>query len=325
MRLPKFEYVEVKTVQEACSVLAERKSARILAGGTDLLVNMKNGVENPLLVVNLKNIPELDFIQLADDGMVVGTLATLKKVYSNSIIAEQLSSLAHAASAVGSYHHQVMGTVGGNICQENRCNFLNQSTWWRSARPACLKLGGDVCHVVKKGTECFSTYHGELAPVLMVLGAELNMQGHLGARTISIESLFTGDGKNPLAKQPDEIVTSVSIPREAMQGASAYLKYAERGSIDFPIVGVSVWISQIKKEYRIALTAVDRKPLRARQAEDFLRGQDPTEKTINHAGELCAKEGKPVDNTAYAPSFKRAVMKKLLGRAISMALGEQSN
>ena len=169
MRLPKFEYFEPKDIREAVSILQNEPGARILAGGTDLLVNMKYRVECPPAVVNIKRIADLNYIRQDNGDMRVGALAPLKRLCMTGPVADNLPGLARAASCVGSYHHQVMGTVGGNICQQNRCKYFNQSKWWRSSRPTCFKAGGEICHVVNKKDICYSTYCGDLAPALLAL------------------------------------------------------------------------------------------------------------------------------------------------------------
>ena len=150
VRLPKFDYFEPKDIDEAVSILQDEPAARILAGGTDLLVNMKHRVERPSVVVNIKRIADLDYVRQDNGHIRIGALTPLKRIYMTAPVKDNLPGLSQAASAVGSYHHQVMGTFGGNICQQNRCKYFNQSQWWRSSRPTCFKAGGEVCHVVNK-------------------------------------------------------------------------------------------------------------------------------------------------------------------------------
>jgi CO/xanthine dehydrogenase FAD-binding subunit len=153
VRLPKFEYFEPKDLKEAVSILQNEPSAKILAGGTDLLINMKHRVECPPTIVNIKRIDDLEHIKQDNGAVRIGALTHLKSLYRTPMILEKLPGLAEAAAAVGSYHHQAMGTLAGNICQQNRCKFFNQSQWWRSSRPTCFKAGGDICHVVA-GPKC---------------------------------------------------------------------------------------------------------------------------------------------------------------------------
>ncbi|MBI4775624.1 MAG: FAD binding domain-containing protein [Deltaproteobacteria bacterium] len=320
MRLPKFEYFEPRDLKEALSLLRDEPSAKILAGGTDLLVNMKHRVECPQTIVNIKRIEGLDRIEQDHRGVRIGALTTLKRLYSTPLIAEKLPGLAEAAAAVGSYHHQVMGTVAGNLCQQNRCKFYNQSKQWRSSRPTCYKAGGEICHVLNKKEVCYSSYCGDLAPVLLVLNARLVLTGPEDRREMALEAFYSGDGKAPLGFNPGEILTEIIVPKDAAEGGSCYTKFANRESIDFPIVGAASWASAERKECRVAFTAVDRKPLRANQVEAFLNGKDLTEQTVNEAAGLASKAAGPVKTSVYSPSFKRRMMGLLLQDTVGQAV-----
>ena len=323
MRLPKFDYVEPRSIKEASSILSDDPKAKILAGGTDLLVNMKHRVELPSVIVNIKRIPELDFIEEKNGSIRIGALASLKSVYGNPLIEEKLPALTLAASSVGSYHHQIMGTIGGNICQQNRCKFFNQSKWWRSSREPCLKTGGETCYVVNKKGTCYSSYSGDIAPALLVMNATVRLESNTGVREASVEDLFSGDGKTPLHLEGGEILTHVIIPEKAATGFSMYMKFANRESIDFPIVGMALWASMERKEVRVSFTAVDRRPIRARGVENFLRGKYLSEEILGEAVGLASKEGAPVKTSLYSPSYKRKLMGLLLKSALKEAMRRQ--
>jgi len=324
VRLPKFEYFEPEDLKEAVSILQNEPSAKVLAGGTDLLVNMKHRVECPAAVVNLKGIDGLDYIKQENGAVRSGALTNLKRLYMTPMIVEKLPCLAEAAEAVGSYHHQAMGSLAGNICQQNRCKFFNQSLWWRSSRPTCYKAGGEICHVMNKKEICYASYCGDVAPALLVLNARIVLDGPEGEKEIALEDLFSGDGKAPLNLRPGDILTEVIIPETAMNGVSSYTKFANRDSIDFPILGTAFWASMDNKQYRVAFTAVDRKPIRALQVEKFLDGKDLSEKNIQAACDLAAKEAKPVKNSVYSPSHKRRMMGLLFKKAVSQAMRRSS-
>ena len=322
MRLPKFNYVEPRGIKEASSILSDDPKAKMLAGGTDLLVNMKHRVEVPSVIVNIKRIPELDFIEEKNGSIRIGALASLKRIYGNPLIRQKLPALTLAASSVGSYHHQIMGTIGGNICQQNRCKFFNQSKWWRSSRQPCLKVGGEICYVVNKKGTCYSSYSGDMAPALLVMNAKVRLESNTGVREVSLEDLFSGDGKTPLHLEGGEILTHVIIPEEAATGFSIYVKFANRESIDFPIVGMALWASMVRKEVRVSFTAVDRRPIRAKSVENFLRGKDLSEEILEEVVGLAPKEGTPVKTSIYSPSYKRKIMGLLLKSALKEALRE---
>jgi 4-hydroxybenzoyl-CoA reductase subunit beta len=307
-------------MKEACSILLDNPMAKILAGGTDLLVNMKHRVEVPSAIVNIKGISGLDFINQDNGAVRIGALTPLKKIYKTAFITEKIPALASAASSVGSYHHQTMGTIGGNICQQNRCMYFNQSRWWRSSRPTCFKAGGEICHVVNKKEICYSSYCGDMAPVLLVMDARAILQTGGGTREISLESLFAGDGKAPLDLKEGEILTEVIIPSETLDGFTTYVKFSNRESIDFPIVGSALWASNERKECRISFSAVDQKPLRAQNIENFLKGKNLNEEIVKEATVLVSKEATPVKNSIYSPSFKRRIMGVLLRHTMNEAM-----
>lgn len=317
MRLSKFEYREPTNVKEASAILRDSPEAKILAGGTDLLVNMKHGVETPSVIVNIKKISGLDAIRKDNGAISIGSLTSLKRIYETALIREKTPALAKAASSVGSYHHQTMGTIGGNICQQNRCKFYNQSRWWRSSKAPCIKVGGKTCHVVNKKGACFSSYCGDVAPALLVLNATAHLESDQGVRETSAESLFSGDGKTPLLLNAGEVLTEIVIHEEAMSGFSVYTKFANRESIDFPIVGVALWASIEEKEYRVSFTAVDRKPFRAKSVEDFLKGKDFNDDMVEEVSHLASKEATTTKTSSYSPAYKRRMMGLLLKSAMN--------
>jgi len=312
--------VEPKSIKEACSILSDKPSAKILAGGTDLLANMKHRVEVPSVLVNIKRISGLDFIRQDNGTIRIGALTPLKRLYKIPLVAEKVPALSSAASSVGSYHHQTMGTLGGNLCQQNRCKYFNQSQWWRSAREPCFKVGGEICHVVNKKEICYSSYCGDMAPLLLVMNAKVVLKRKGKSRKISIQNLFSGNGKAPLDTKRGEILTEIVIPEETLDGFSTYMKFANRESIDFPIVGAAIWSSVERKEHRVSFTAVDRKPLRAQNIENALKGRALSEEIVEEVAGLASKEATPVKSSIYAPSYKRRIMEGLLRSTLKEAM-----
>ena len=321
MRLPKFDYHQPKSIQEACAILLDRPDAKVLAGGTDLLVNMKHRVENPSTIVSLKGLSDLSYVRQKDGSLKIGALTPLKQVYTSPLVAGKLPALAIAASSVGSYHHQVMGTIGGNVCQQSRCKFFNQSKWWRSARPLCYKAGGELCHVAKKEQVCYSTYCGDVAPALLVLDAEVVLTGKQGTKQVPLESIYSGNGKTPVEIGPGTILTEIVIPEHASAGFSTYKKSANRQSIDFPVVGAAFWRSSSTGESKIALTAVDRKPVRARQLEEFIKDKQLGAEVMDSVDSLVAKEARLMMSSIDSLSYKRKLMGQLVRSAMTEATG----
>jgi 4-hydroxybenzoyl-CoA reductase subunit beta len=317
MRLPKFAYRRPADLQSAIGMLAERPGAKPLLGGTDLLVNMKHRVEEPPVLVDLSRLPELAGIRKEGEDTVIGAAATLKEIQRHADLRKAFPALVEAAMAVGSYRHQTMGTLGGNLCQNTRCRFFNQSWEWRQARPLCHKAGGEECHVVGRKSVCFSTYSGDLAPALLALDANVRLHGPGGEREVPLLELYSREGREPLALRPAEVVVAAVIPGSSAAGRSRYEKFSLRGAIDFPIVGAAVWRGD--GEARVAYTAVDRGPVRARELEAALRGTNITDETMAGVAALAAKAAKVAPTTVQPVSFKRELMGSLFVKAFRAA------
>ena len=314
MHLPRFAHHQAASVDDAVRLLGENPGARLLAGGTDLLVNMKHLVEQPEVLVSLAGVDGLRGVGEEQGATVIGARTTLKEVQQDAGLQAKFPALTKAASAVGSYRHQTMGTLAGNLCQNTRCRFFNQPWQWRSARPLCFKAGGEFCHVMKKDGVCYSTYCGDVAPALLVLDAKVRVQGPDGRREIPLGDLFTGEGKHPLALAPAEMVTAVVLPEASANGRSTYEKHALRGSIDFPIVGAAVWRDE--SGMRVAYTAVDRRPVRATELEAAMAGGALDESAAREASALATKAATITRTTVQPVPFKRELMATLFVRGV---------
>jgi 4-hydroxybenzoyl-CoA reductase subunit beta len=318
MRLPQFEYVEPKTLKEASKGLASDKRAVVLAGGTDLLVNMKHRVIVPTRTINLKAIPKLDHITEGKDGLRIGTLSTLHDIASSPVIQERYPVLGQAAREVGGYAHQTMGTLGGNLCQGNRCRFYNQSPFSRGIRSLCYKAGGDLCHVVKKSRECHSTYCGDMAPVLIALEAQVKVTGPDRERSFPLKKLYTQNGKKPLSLKKGEILKEILIPPSS--GKTLYLKWRLRDSLEFPIISLAIHMESEGKEQakkgRIVFSGVGEGPVEAVLAEKMLKGEPLDEQTIERVSDQAVKEISPMRTSIYSPAYKRKMAGILMRQAL---------
>lgn len=323
MRLPALEHLEPASLEEACRLLLEKGEEGIkpLAGGTDLLVSMKQRVVTPRYLINLKGLPELQRMEFDEDrGLRIGPAVTLRVLQAEPAVRQRYLALGEAAHAVGAAQHQFMGTVGGNLCLDTRCWYYNQSHTWRKSRLLCLKLGGEVCHVVKGGTACLAAYQGDLAPALLALGAEVRVAHAGGERTLPLEELFTGQGKSPHALQPGEILSEVRVPPPPPAGGSSYQKLRLRESIDFPLVGAAVALSLQAgdgaiQEARIFLTAVGSGPVRAPGAEEVLKGKPLSEDVLERAGEEAIRVAHPVANMPTSPDYRKKMAAVFVKRA----------
>jgi 4-hydroxybenzoyl-CoA reductase beta subunit len=323
MRLPKFEYAEPKTLKGAVKSLAsDTKRTALLAGGTDLLVNMKHRLIEPKTLINLKTIPNLRYLADGKDGVRIGALTTLHEIAASPGIIERYPALSEAARDVGAYAHQAMGTVGGNLCQANRCRFYNQSLFWRSARAPCLKTGGSICHVVPRAAggpaskECHSTYCGDMAPVLMALNSRVKIVGPDGERELPLKRLYTGIGKKPLALKKGEILREVLIPPAS--GKTYYFKWRLRDSIEFPILSIALNVESEGKEIKakILFSGVGPGPVEPTETENLLRGAFLDDRVIETASARAMKELSPMRTSIYSPAYKRKMAGILLKQAL---------
>jgi 4-hydroxybenzoyl-CoA reductase subunit beta len=272
--LPDFELLRPKTLAEALAARASRAGSRLLGGGTDLVVNVRRGIEAPPALIDLNGVAELRAIRADKASLEIGAAVRLEELANHAHIAEHYPVLAQAAASIAGPTHRAMGTVGGNLCLDTRCIFYNQSEWWRSANNHCLKTTGDICHVAPKSRGvCFATFSGDLAPALMVLGATIDLAGPQGRRTLPLKDLYigyarhddpgAGDGKNFLALRPSEIVTAVRVTNTPAL-RSGYDKLRIRRSIEYPVAGVAVALRRdgdALADLRIAVTGTNPRPV----------------------------------------------------------------
>ena len=315
--LPAFELARPSTLADAVALLA-RPGARALAGGTDLVANLRRGLERPALLVDLGAVAGLDAIAVDDAGLALGAGATLARVAADARLVEGYAAIAEAARAVAAPQHRNAATVGGNLCVDTRCVFYNQSAWWRAANRHCLKRGGDTCHVAPQGTRCHAAFCGDLAPALIALDAEVEIATPHGLRRLPLEALYRDDGAAPLALAAGELVTRVRVPR-ARGLRSGYRKARVRGSIDFPLAGVAIALrtdgARIAR-LRVALTGTNTRPLRLAGTE-ALEGRPVDAALEAELGKLVAKQVSPMRTTATASNYRRqvaaAMARRLLG------------
>ncbi|CAA7626279.1 4-hydroxybenzoyl-CoA reductase subunit beta [Magnetospirillum sp. SS-4] len=263
--LPDFRTLRPATLAEAVSALAA-DGAQALAGGTDLLPNLRRGLGQPGTLVDLTAIGNLGGIAvLADGSLRIGAGATLEAIAEDAAIRASWPAIAQAAELVAGPTHRAAATLGGNLCQDTRCVFYNQSEWWRSGNGFCLKYEGDKCHVVVKSDRCYATYHGDVAPALMVLDASAEIVGPKGKRTLKLAALFKESGADHLALDKGEVLAGVTVPA-ATGWVAGYVKVRVRDAIDFPLAGVAVALKRDGDAIaglRVAITGTNSAPLLA--------------------------------------------------------------
>ena len=324
MRLPPFRYVAPKTAAEAARILqGHGLEAMPVAGGTDLYPNMKRRQFEPKLLVGLRGLAGLSGVS-ADGGLRLGALTTLAEVAEHPAIRSRWPAVARAAGLVSSPPLRNAGTIGGNLCVDTRCNYYNQSEFWRASVGFCMKKDGDTCLVAPGSDTCWALSSSDCAPVMIALDAEVTLVAPDGERRIPVSTLYGKDGIAYLAKKPEEILTEIQVP-DRSGWRMTYRKLRRRGSIDFPILGVAaavrVGASGAVEEARIVLGAVHVAPVEARDAQDFLRGRTLDAETIEMAAGIAAKPAKPLDNADLVYSWRKRMARIEVARALSELAG----
>ncbi|HEU5178297.1 MAG TPA: FAD binding domain-containing protein, partial [Burkholderiales bacterium] len=273
LRLPWFEHRTPRSVAEAAKILAgEGTRAMLIAGGTDLLPNMKRRHQAPQVLVSLQKIEELRKLNGA-----LGAGATLSEIARDE---KTPAALRHAAIQVATPHIRNMGTLGGNLCLDTRCTYYNQSYEWRKAIDFCLKKDGKICWVATASKRCVAVSSTDTAPALIALDAAATLVSAQGEREVKVADLYRNDGIEYLSRRPDEILTEVRVPAG---WKSTYWKLRRRGSFDFPILGVAVALKfsgDVVEEARLALGAVASRPFLVEKAGAFLKGKKLTDEVI---------------------------------------------
>jgi len=316
--MPNFKVHRPISSKEAVKLLSEQSDSKFVAGGTDLIVNVRRGIEQPKNLIDLSSIAELREIKENSTGLQIGAGATLNQLTSNSLIQSNFPAIAEAAASVAGGTHQQYGTLGGNLCLDTRCLFYNQSEWWRQSNDYCMKERGEVCHVAPGGKRCFAAFSGDVAPAMLIYQAKVILLGPQGERRIPLAEMYRNDGMNHLTLTPGELVSKVQLPKSLSGTPSRYEKIRIRGSIDFPLAGVAVRLKMNKKkvkEISIALTGVNPFPQIITGTDEHI-GKSLNEKSLDDLQDSVRKQAKPMKTTTVAPWYRRrvvgAVAKKLI-------------
>ena len=318
--MPAFEVKRATSIADAIAWLA-MPEARVIAGGTDLVPNLRRGLERPATLVDVGGIAALGTIAFDDPSCVVGACVTLARLAADPRIAAEYPAIAQAAAEVAAPAHRNAGTVGGNLCLDTRCVFYNQSAWWREANRWCLKRGGDTCHVAPQGARCHAAFSGDLAPALLVYGAEVELASAQRVRRIPLADLYRDDGAAHLTLAPDELLVAVHLPPVAAGTVSAYRKARVRGTFDFPLAGVALaaaFEGNRIARLAVALTGTNSHPV-SLAGTDALAGRVVDDATLALLGKLVAKQVSPMRTTATASNYRRQVASVLAQRLLREA------
>jgi len=312
MILPRFDYKKAEDIASAIALYESSKGqARYLAGGTDLIPLVKLRLSTPVAIIDLKGIKQLKTISREGGHLLIGANVTLFELKNHAMVKEYFPALHESLDATSCETLQMRGTIGGNLLQNTRCLLYNKSLAWRKARGFCYKMGGETCNVVPKAKACFSNYCSDNALSLLSLSAGVKIAGPKGERKIKLEKIFSGDGRNPFTLKPGEILTEIHIPLKRSRGA--YEKLRVRNSIDYPLLGVAVSVSN--KKGRVCVGGIGPAPL-------IYDLKDLEGASVKEPAQKARQEAKPVSNTTLSPAYRKKMVDVLTQRAIKRALKE---
>ena len=307
--MPELALHHPATVEDAVSAHADAPDGRYLAGGSDMLVNIRRGIEQPDSLVYLNGIPEMHGIADHGDTITIGGATVLADLAESDLLREHFRAVVMAAGEVAGPSHREYGTLGGNLCLDTRCIFYNQSEWWRAANNYCLKYRGDICHVAPGGKKCFAAFSGDVAPALLLFDAQLELAGPGGRRRIPLADLYRNDGMDHLTLGPGELLVAVHVPKPTAPLTSGYAKSRVRGSIDFPLAGVAVRMAVGNgkvSDLRVGLTGVSPLPFLAKGMDKFI-GRALDQACREDLRDRVRTQAKAMKTTMTPPHYRRRV------------------
>ena len=333
-----FELHRPGSLGEALELAAAHPGAPFLAGGTDLMVNLRRRMAEPEHVISLGGVAELEGVAEEDGQLLIGARTTMAELTAHPLVLRHAELLAQAAALVAGPTIRGMATLGGNLLLDTRCKYYNQSYFWRQANDFCLKKDGTVCHVAPKGQVCWAGFSADTPPALLALGAELEISGPAGARRVPLAEFYGTDGRwsigtAPGGLAPGEVLVRARLPllgegragkdRAGEGWAGAYEKIRVRDSIDYPLAGVALllrWENSEGKgvrriaELRLALTALNPAPVLVTGLED-LAGRELSLETVEELARRAGRAAKPLRTAVADPAYRRAMVGALIEKA----------
>jgi 4-hydroxybenzoyl-CoA reductase subunit beta len=325
LRLPPFQYIAPRDLDEATTLLAEHgPRAMVVAGGTDLFPNMKRRQQEPPVVIGLRSVVSLRSIDRDDGGLRIGATASLHDVATHPRVLHAYPALALAAGSVSTPHLRRMGTLGGNLCLDTRCTYYDQNYHWRKSIDFCMKKDGAICWVAPGSRRCWAVSSSDTAPVAVALRAQLKLVSASGERSVDAEDFFRDDGIVYLTRRPDEIVSSIFLP-DLDGWHMTYEKLRRRGSFDFPILGVAAAvklnIEGVVEDARLVLGAVGSSPVDQSKLAQPLVGTRPNPDAIKAVAAAAYKGARPLDNTDLNYAWRKKMARVYVERALARVCG----
>lgn len=336
MRLPKFDYRTPREIAEAVKIMAgSGPEGQFVAGGTDLYPNMKRRQQTPRTVISVMRVPELN--QITGDGQTgirIGASVTLTDIVEHPLINRDYPVVAYAARTISTPILRNMGTIGGNLLLDTRCNYYDQNFEWRKGINFCLKKDGDVCWVAPGSSKCWAVQSSDLVPVMVAIGAKFRLASTLGERMIDAAGFYNDDGIDYLKKRPDELLVDIHLP--PLNGwRASYQKLRRRGAFDFPVLGVAAWIQTDEeknragatsavpvKNARIILGGIAPAPIDVKEAGEALIGHVFDDEHIEAAAEAAYTKARPLDNTDFVMNWRKQMTRQYTLRALEKLRGK---
>ena len=319
MRLPRFRYYAPRTVREAVAIRADAgPQSAFVAGGTDLYPNMKRRQQTPKVVIGLSRIPALARMRFRPEGASIGSAVLLSAVETHRRVRRDYPGLVAAVEAISTPPLRNMGTLGGNLLLDTRCNYYDQNYEWRKAIQFCLKKDGDICWVAPGSPTCLAVQSADSVPILIALKARVVLESASGRREVPVEDLYKNDGIDYLTKRPEELLTEIHLdPPDGWRGS--YRKLRRRGAFDFPVlcVGAAVLREDGRvAEARLVLGGVASAPIRLTASEAILQGRALDAEAIAAASEAAAGPSRPMDNTDFSVVWRKQMTKQFVAAAL---------
>jgi 4-hydroxybenzoyl-CoA reductase subunit beta len=321
MRLPKFSYLVPREIKDAVRMLADAgPEGQFVAGGTDLYPNMKRRQQTPRTVISVTRLRELN--QIAGDGekgLVIGASVSLTDICEHPLINLDYPFVARAARTISTPILRNMGTIGGNLLLDTRCNYYDQNYEWRKGINFCLKKDGDVCWVAPGSSKCWAVQSSDLVPLMVAVGARVRLVSTLGERMVDAAGLYNDDGIEYLHKRPDELLVDIHLP--PVKGWRAtYKKLRRRGAFDFPVLGVAARLDLdhdgTVTDAKLVLGGIAPAPVEVKDAQAALIGQTLNDESMRAAAEACYLKARPLDNTDFVMNWRKQMARPYVLRAL---------
>ena len=324
LRMPAFEVHLPQTAAEAVGLRKDLEASMYVAGGTDLLVNLKHQLFTPKHLISLAQVEELRGIKMGADGtLTLGAGTCLQDLADSKLLRKEIPALAEAASLIAGPQHRRMGTLGGNIMLDTRCLFYNQTEHWRKSLGYCLKKSGDWCHVIGSKATCVAAQSSDSVPVLLALDAHLEFADKDGESNVSMAELFRQDGRQPHTIGDEALVRRIVVPPRQSEHRSTYRKVRARGAVDFPQLGLALnaaFDGPILTSLTGVVGAVMPKPKVLRKL-DLAHGTQLEDQVIEELAEAAFKQVRPQSSIHGDPAWRRHMVRVEMRRGLTALRG----